>query len=71
MPDSATLLARALERIRRAKAEVAASRRPPSARCPVAIVGLACRAPGADGPEELWANLMAGRDSVGPIPPDR
>jgi acyl transferase domain-containing protein len=44
------------ERIR----ELTRSSRPASA-VPVAIVGIACRFPGADTPEQLWANLMAGR----------
>ncbi|MFE9694026.1 beta-ketoacyl synthase N-terminal-like domain-containing protein [Micromonospora sp. NPDC005806] len=30
----------------------------------IAIIGLACRVPGADGPTEFWANLTAGVDSV-------
>ncbi|MCB9527607.1 MAG: hypothetical protein H6701_04280 [Myxococcales bacterium] len=69
--DYAPLLERALRRIRAAKAEVAESRRPPSARCPVAIVGHACRLPGADDPEAFWALLRDGVDAVGPAPADR
>ncbi len=30
----------------------------------IAIIGLACRFPGADGPERFWQNLREGRDSV-------
>ncbi|WP_433794669.1 amino acid adenylation domain-containing protein [Actinoplanes sp. CA-252034] len=30
----------------------------------LAVVGMACRFPGADTPEEFWADLVAGRDSV-------
>ncbi|MFJ6808473.1 SDR family NAD(P)-dependent oxidoreductase [Streptomyces anulatus] len=30
----------------------------------VAVVGMACRLPGADTPERLWANLRAGRSAV-------
>ncbi|GIE74977.1 hypothetical protein Aph02nite_09270 [Actinoplanes philippinensis] len=30
----------------------------------LAIVGMACRFPDADTPEQFWANLVAGRDSV-------
>ncbi|MEV6634975.1 amino acid adenylation domain-containing protein [Actinoplanes sp. NPDC051470] len=33
----------------------------------LAVVGMACRFPGADTPEEFWANLVAGRDSVTPV----
>lgn len=69
--ETARLLERALRQIRKARAEVAESRRPPSARCPIAIVGLACRAPGADDADAFWANLMAGVDAVGPIPSER
>jgi 3-oxoacyl-[acyl-carrier-protein] synthase II len=30
----------------------------------IAIVGLACRVPGADGPTEFWANLIGGVDAI-------
>ncbi|MDH6131464.1 acyl transferase domain-containing protein [Kitasatospora sp. MAA4] len=33
----------------------------------IAIVGMACRLPGASTPEEYWANLVAGVDSVRPF----
>ncbi|MEU4154908.1 amino acid adenylation domain-containing protein [Actinoplanes sp. NPDC026670] len=33
----------------------------------LAVIGMACRFPGADTPEEFWANLLAGRDSVTPV----
>ena len=38
---------------------------------PVALVGLACRLPGAADLEEFWSLLKAGRDAVGEIPDDR
>ena len=47
---------------------------PPVARAggPVAVVGLGCRFPGgASGPDELWRLLLAGRDLVRMVPPDR
>ncbi|MBO8191790.1 SDR family NAD(P)-dependent oxidoreductase [Streptomyces oryzae] len=31
---------------------------------PIAVVGMGCRVPGAAGPDQLWANLTAGTDSV-------
>ncbi|MER5702863.1 beta-ketoacyl synthase N-terminal-like domain-containing protein, partial [Micromonospora sp. NPDC002296] len=31
---------------------------------PIAVIGMACRVPGADGPGRLWENLTAGVDSV-------
>lgn len=30
----------------------------------IAIIGMACRFPGADGPGQFWRNLAAGRDSI-------
>lgn len=38
---------------------------------PVAIIGMACRFPGADSPAAFFDQLVAGADLVGPIPPDR
>ena len=38
---------------------------------PIAIVGLGCRYPGADGPAEFWRMLHAGTDAVTEIPGDR
>ncbi|MFI2376278.1 amino acid adenylation domain-containing protein [Streptomyces sp. NPDC018964] len=36
-----------------------------------AVVGLACRFPGADAPEEFWELLTAGRDAVTGVPAGR
>ncbi|MFF3897133.1 amino acid adenylation domain-containing protein [Streptomyces sp. NPDC001812] len=36
-----------------------------------AVVGLACRFPGADTPEEFWDLLTDGRDAVSAVPPGR
>ena len=38
---------------------------------PVAIVGIGCRLPGANGPERLWDMLARGGSGVGPIPAAR
>ncbi len=38
---------------------------------PVALVGMACRFPGAADLDEFWSLLKAGRDAVGEIPDDR
>jgi acyl transferase domain-containing protein/NADPH:quinone reductase-like Zn-dependent oxidoreductase/acyl carrier protein len=38
---------------------------------PVALIGLACRFPGAADLEEFWSLLKEGRDGVGEIPDDR
>ncbi|MFC6094788.1 beta-ketoacyl synthase N-terminal-like domain-containing protein, partial [Saccharothrix lopnurensis] len=37
----------------------------------VAVVGLACRYPDADGPGELWENVLAGRRAFRRLPPAR
>jgi acyl transferase domain-containing protein len=36
------------------------------AKDPIAIIGIGCRYPGASNVEELWQNLLAGKDSIGP-----
>lgn len=38
---------------------------------PVAIVGMACRLPGADDIEQFWSNLRQGVSSLGPVPAER
>ena len=38
---------------------------------PIAIVGMACRFPGAATPDEFWDLLMRGGDAVGPAPAAR
>ncbi|WP_206786067.1 type I polyketide synthase [Amycolatopsis sp. MtRt-6] len=38
---------------------------------PIAVVGLGCRFPGADGPDEFWDLLRTGRDAVRTAPPGR
>jgi acyl transferase domain-containing protein len=37
----------------------------------IAIVGIACRVPGADDASQLWELLRAGRDTIGGIPSER
>ncbi|GAA4073428.1 non-ribosomal peptide synthetase/type I polyketide synthase [Streptomyces shaanxiensis] len=38
---------------------------------PVAVLGMACRFPGASTPEAFWELLLAGRDTVSAVPDDR
>ncbi|MGW7661404.1 amino acid adenylation domain-containing protein [Streptomyces sp. NPDC054756] len=38
---------------------------------PVAVLGMACRFPGAETPEEFWELLVSGRDTVTPVPAGR
>ena len=68
-PDVADQLRRAVTTIRDLKGEVAALRRERAG--PIAIVGLACRFPGGDGPEAFWDLLERGGDAVRTVPPER
>jgi amino acid adenylation domain-containing protein len=38
---------------------------------PIAIVGIGCRFPGADGPKAFWRLLEEGRDAISETPADR
>lgn len=38
---------------------------------PIAIIGMSCRAPGANNPEELWELIRAGKDAISDIPASR
>ncbi|PSL51987.1 myxalamid-type polyketide synthase MxaE and MxaD [Saccharothrix carnea] len=38
---------------------------------PIAIIGVGCRFPGADGPDEFWDLLVNGVDAISEVPPDR
>ncbi len=38
---------------------------------PVAIIGMSCRFPGADGPEQFWEMLKHGRSAITEIPSER
>ncbi|MER6678315.1 beta-ketoacyl synthase N-terminal-like domain-containing protein [Streptomyces sp. NPDC000983] len=40
-------------------------------RPPVAVIGMACRVPGGDGPDDLWRTLCAGHDMITEVPADR
>ena len=45
--------------------------RPAGRRSDVAIVGMACRYPGAPDLETFWRNVLEGRDATRDVPPDR
>ncbi len=38
---------------------------------PIAVVGLACRVPGAENADAFWRLLEEGRDAIREVPPDR
>ncbi|MFZ4850519.1 MAG: SDR family NAD(P)-dependent oxidoreductase, partial [Caldilinea sp.] len=38
---------------------------------PIAVIGMACRFPGAETPEEFWTLLAKGEDQIRPVPPAR
>ncbi|WP_046317455.1 type I polyketide synthase [Mycobacterium sp. UM_Kg1] len=56
-----------------APAAGAAAERPerPAPDEPIAIVGIGCRFPGADGPEGFWRLLSGGVDATSDVPADR
>ncbi len=43
----------------------------PPHKVPLAIVGMACRLPGADDLDQYWRMLVEGRSAVAELPPDR
>ena len=44
---------------------------PAQGQVPVAVIGMACRFPGADTPEQFWQQLVDGVDSVDVVPAHR
>ncbi|MDH6113664.1 amino acid adenylation domain-containing protein [Kitasatospora sp. MAP12-15] len=65
-----SVLLQSVKEIRRLRTELAAAEEARTE--PIAIIGMACRMPGADeGPEGFWDLLSAGRDGTGDIPADR
>ena len=60
---------RAIVEIRELRAKLEAAER--AANEPIAVVGLGCRFPGADGPDAYWRLLRDGTDAIGKVPLDR
>jgi len=74
MPDtdrieSSDAMRRAMHAIRDLKQRL--ERAESGGREPIAVVGLACRFPGADSADEFWALLREGRDAVVEVPAER
>ena len=46
-------------------------RRPAAPRDAIAVVGMACRFPGAQNTAAFWDLLRTGRDAIGEVPADR
>src|SRR5947208_3075200 len=64
--DHAMLLRDALREIRRLRSRVAEL--DSAAREPIAVIGLACRFPGAaDCPDAFWEHLVDGVDAIRPV----
>ncbi|MGV2921857.1 beta-ketoacyl synthase N-terminal-like domain-containing protein, partial [Streptomyces alfalfae] len=68
MDDKRALLLKLLASVRHQAAPATAPRRPTE---DVAVIGLAGRYPGARTPDELWRNVVEGRNCVSEVPPDR
>ncbi|QRK05997.1 acyltransferase domain-containing protein [Archangium violaceum] len=67
--DRQAVLKQALHEIKQMRARVEASER--AKREPIAILGMACRFPGADSPEAFWRLLRDGVDATSEVPPER
>ncbi|MEU0915386.1 beta-ketoacyl synthase N-terminal-like domain-containing protein [Streptomyces althioticus] len=67
-PASATAPLPAAQALREPPARPPAGEADPRA---VAVIGVAGRFPQADGLDQLWSNLLAGRDSITEVPRDR
>ena len=67
--DAASVLKDALLALRQARARIEALEQ--AKREPLAIVGAACRFPGASTPEAYWRLLRSGADAIRDVPPGR
>lgn len=62
-------LKRAFIALEKAQQRVAALEN--AAREPIAVIGMGCRVPGAENPDEFWRLMRGGVDAIGTVPPDR
>jgi len=69
VPPELSATKRAIVEIRELRAKFDAAER--AANEPIAIVGLGCRFPGADGPDAYWRLLRDGTDAISKVPLDR
>ncbi len=67
--DQEQLLKQALRELRALRSE--RDRLQATLHGPIAVVGIGCRFPGADGPAALWSLLAQGEDHVRPAPDSR
>ena len=67
--DQSALLRSALREIRHLRAKVAGLERDRAE--PIAVVGMACRFPGAENTAEFWNLLAEGRDAITEVPKER
>ncbi|MCA9542240.1 MAG: polyketide synthase, partial [Myxococcales bacterium] len=70
-PDTKALLLRAVREIKGLKAQLAEAEAAPAQSPPIAIVGMACRLPGAPSVEAFWRLLVDEVDALTEIPRDR
>ncbi len=68
-PQSTVAQERILRALQEAKSQLAANRARQHE--PIAIIGMACRFPGADTPEQFWQCLRDGVDLITEIPANR
>jgi acyl transferase domain-containing protein len=68
-PDESSRLKRALLALQKLQSTIDALQS--ERHEPIAIIGLGCRFPGANTPEEFWRLLSEGRDAISEVPPSR
>jgi acyl transferase domain-containing protein/acyl-CoA synthetase (AMP-forming)/AMP-acid ligase II/acyl carrier protein len=59
------------ESVPESRAPMSETRRPKPVLEPIAVIGIGCRFPGADGPADFWKLLREGVDAISEVPADR